>query len=77
MHSPAADNEFRLLSPERLAFAMAGARLDAIRENQRFGLPMIVEQDGKIVHVDAFEAERELLRIYPELANQRTASLRF
>lgn len=62
-----------LLSREKFQIAMVKAHLDAIRENQRFGLPMIYGKDGKVVHVDPFEAEAELRRNHPWLATDEHA----
>lgn len=60
------------LSHEKLEAILAAGALDAIRENQRFGLPVISERDGQIVHIDAFEAEAELLKSFPDLATKST-----
>lgn len=64
------------LPHEKLEAILAAGALDAIRENQRFGLPVISERDGQIVHVDAFEAEAELLKSFPDLATKSTPSFR-
>lgn len=58
------------LSHEKLEAILAAGALDAIRENQRFGLPVISERGGRIVHIDPFEAEAELLKAFPALATQ-------
>lgn len=56
------------LSAAQLEVVLATGTLDLIRENQRFGLPLIIERDGQIVRQDPFEAEAELLRRFPALA---------
>lgn len=59
------------ISREQVESALALAALDAIRENQRFGLPVISWEDGKIVYVDPFVAEKRLLDAHPELFAQQ------
>ena len=62
------------LQPARLEAILAAGALDAIRENQRFGLPVVAERGGQIVYIDAFEAEAELLKNFPELATKGLSS---
>lgn len=68
MNSQEDDHDTERPTREQVKTAMLAARLDAIRENQRFGLPMIFERDGQIVHIDPFEAEADLLKGYSTLA---------
>ena len=79
MSSPESNTSIKevkpLLSNEKLEAALAAGALDAVRENQRFGLPVISMQDGQIVYLDPFEAEAELLKSFPELATQQPSRL--
>ena len=68
MNSHDPHDDTRVIPAEKLKELAVEIQLAAIRENQRFGLPMIYGRDGQVVHVDPFEAETELLRDHPELA---------
>ena len=68
MNSPDPHDDTRVIPAEKLKELAVEIQLAAIRENQRFGLPMIYGRDGKVIHVDPFEAEAELLQDHPELA---------
>ncbi len=69
--SPESGDNNELLSQEQLESILAAGALDAIRENQRFGLPFVTERDGRIIYLDPFEAEADLLKSYPALATQQ------
>ncbi len=69
--SPEAGNTQHLLSPDKLELVLAAGALDAVRENQRFGLPFLTVRDEQVVQVDAYEAEEELLKSHPGLATQQ------
>lgn len=71
MNSPNQQKPDPRRSLDAVDVAIAAGVLDAIRENQRYGLPMVSEVDGKIVHVDPMEAEEQLLLNYPQLRSQR------
>lgn len=62
-----------LLAPKKLEGVFAASALDAIRENQRFGLPFLVARDESIEELDSQQAEEELLAAYPSLATQRNS----
>lgn len=66
MHSPDPHDETRVIPAEKLDALAFAAQLKAIRENQLFGLPMVYGRDGKVIHVDPFDAEADLLRRHPE-----------
>lgn len=62
MNSPVSKIHNRLATEEQIEAALTAAALDAIRENQRFGLPVLDWRDGQIVRLDPFEAEALLRR---------------